>query len=461
MPGGGLYRQTAGIEAETVDMVTMEKVTGWVRARLEGRDTLRRAFDNSFWLFCDQLLRMVAGLLVGVWMARYLGPESFGWLNYALATVGVVASLTTLGIGAVVVRELVRAPGDCATWMGTAFLLRAAGGAVGFLICVLLASRQSAPASTLIVIVAAGMIFQVPDVVDLMFQARGNARRSAWVRMAACILANVLKVGLILAEAPLAAFAMAGVVELAGAAAGWWWGARSEGCGMVDWRTDRARVSNLLRESWPLAVSGFAISTQAYADQLVLGLMLGGDELGQYAAALRLVGVFAFVPMVVQTVAAPEITRAKRDDEILYQRRLHSLYRLMFGIFVITALPLIVLGPLATRLLFGASYAGAAALIPWLAFRLFFTNFGIARGIFVTNEGLFRFALVTSIAGAVANIGLNLLLVPHWGARGAIVASFVSFALTVFALEVFQPRARLNLRLMLCAVALPWRRFPN
>lgn len=230
---------------------------------------------------------------------------------------------------------------------------------------------------------------------------------------------------------------------------------------MVDWRTDRARVSHLLRESWPLAVSGFAISTQAYADQLVLGLMLGGDELGQYAAALRLVGVFAFVPMVVQTVAAPEITRAKRDDEILYQRRLHSLYRLMFGIFVITALPLIVLGPLATRLLFGASYAGAAALIPWLAFRLFFTNFGIARGIFVTNEGLFRFALVTSIAGAVANIGLNLLLVPHWGARGAIVASFVSFALTVFALEVFQPRARLNLRLMLCAIALPWRRFPN
>lgn len=440
-------------------MVTHEKLPAFLRARLAGRDTVQRAFDNSFWLFCDQILRMAAGLLVGIWMARYLGPENFGWLNYALATVGVVTSLTSLGIGSVVVRELVRAPAETAAWLGTAFLLRAVGAAVGFLICVGLAMRQSAPANGLIVIVAAGMIFQIPDVVDLMFQARGDARRSAWVRMVACVLTSLIKVGLILAEAPLTAFAIAGVVELAIAAVGWWWGARRAGHRMAQWRMERSRVLALLRESWPLAVSGFAISTQAYADQLVLGLMLGGDELGQYAAALRLVSVFAFVPMVVQTVAAPEITRAKRDDESLYQRRLHSLYRLMFGIFVITAIPLIVLGPVAARLLYGASYAGAAALIPWLALRLFFTNYGVARSIFVTNEGLFRFALVTSIAGAIANIGLNLALVPHWGARGAIAASLVSFALTIFGLECCEPRARKNLGLMLRAIALPWRRF--
>lgn len=440
-------------------MLTGNRLPGFLRSRLEGRDTVRRFFDNSFWLFCDQLLRMATGLVVGVWMARYLGPEGFGWLNFALATIGVVSSLTSLGVGSVVVRELVRTPGETAAWMGAAFVLRAAGAAIGFLVCVLLASRQAEPASALTVIVAAGMLFQVLDVVDLMFQARGQARMSAWVRMSAGLLANLFKVALILVEAPLAAFAAAGVLELAISAAGWWWGARREGCGPGQWRAEGARLRALLRECWPLAISGFAVSTQAYADQLILGMLLGADELGQYAAALRLVSVFAFVPMVIQTAAAPEITRAKRDDETLYLRRLHNLYRLMLGVFVVTALPLAILGPAVARMFYGASYAGAAALIPWLTFRLFLTNYGVARSVFVTNEGLFRFALVTSLVGAGVNLGLNFLWVPVWGARGAIAASLVSFAVTIFGCEVFEPRARKNLRLMLLAIALPWRRF--
>ncbi len=437
--------------------MTSDRLPAFLRARFDGRDTLRRVFDNSFWLFCDQILRMAAGLLVGVWMARYLGPESYGWLNYALATVGMVSSLASLGIGAVVVRELVRSPQDSGSWLGAAFLLRSIGAAIGFLACVLMAVRQSAPANALVLVVAAGMIVQVPDVADLMFQARGEARRSAWIRMSACVFGSLLKVVLILVNAPVLFFAAAGVAELAAAAVGWWWGVRQLGGAAGRWTLERARVVALWRESWPLALSGFAVATQAYADQLILGLMLGGDELGQYAAALRLVSVFAFVPMVVQTVTAPEIARARQNDEVLYHRRLHSLYRLMMGAFVVTALPLIVFGPWATRLLYGASYAGAAALIPWLALRLFFTNFGLARSVFVTNEGLLRFALVTSLVGAGANLALNVALVPHWGARGAIVASLTSFALTLFGLELFEPRARRNLRRMASAILFPWR----
>lgn len=443
-------------------MASGDNLPAFLRTRLTGRDTLRRVVDNSFWLFCDQILRMAAGLLVGVWMARYLGPERYGWLSYALAAVGVVTSFTSLGLNAVVVRELVRAPAEAEAWMGAAFFLRSVGAGVGFLACVGVAWWQALPAADvrpLILIVATGMFFQTLDVIDLRFQAKGESRVSAWVRMAACVISNVIKVALILGHAPVTALAAAGIAELALSAAGWWWAARRRGWRMADWRCERARAGALLRESWPLAVAGLAITVQAYADQLVIGTMLGGGELGQYAAAMRLVSVFGFVPMVVQTVAAPEITRAKRDDETLYQRRLHSLYRLMFGLFLLTALPLALLGPPVAKLLYGASFAGAAALLPWLALRLFLTNFGVARSIFITNEGLFRFALFTALAGAAVNIGLNLALVPRWGARGAIASSLASFAVTTFALEIFQPKARANLRLMARAVCLPWRPF--
>jgi O-antigen/teichoic acid export membrane protein len=429
--------------------------------RLAGRDTMQRSLDNAFWLVLDQVVRMGLGLVVGVWMARYLGPEQYGWLSYAGAAVGTVSALTSLGLNSVVVRELVRNPEAAPQWKGAAFFLKSAGAVLGFLVCVGIAYGRVAPTADvrpLIVIVALGMIFQAFDISDLVFQARGEARISGWVRIGAALFANLVKVGLILAHASLPLLAAAGVLELALAAAGWIWAGTRGGQSFASLRWQGSYVVRLLRESWPLALSGLAVYAQAYSDQLVIGSMLGGSELGQYAAAIRLVAAFGFLPMVVYTVALPEITRAKRDDEALYERRLFNLYRLMTGLFVVTAIPLVLAGAFGARLLLGAAYEGAAVLLPWLAFRLFFTNMGIARGAFLTNEGLFRFGLLTALAGAVVNVGLNLWWVPRYGARGAIAASMVSFAVTTFALEVFQARARANLRLMLRAMFLPWQR---
>ncbi len=114
-------------------MITADQLPGFLRKHFAGRDTLRRAFDNSSWLVCDQVLRMIAGLAVGIWMARYLGPERYGWLSYALAVVGLVSSFTSLGVNAVLVRELVKTPAETEAWMGTAFFIKSASASVGFL----------------------------------------------------------------------------------------------------------------------------------------------------------------------------------------------------------------------------------------------------------------------------------------------------------------------------------------
>ncbi len=443
-------------------MKLSERLPPFLARRLAGRATLQQALDNSAWLFADQLVRMAAGLLVGIWIARYLGPEQYGWLNYATAVIGTVTALTSLGLNSVVVREIAHAPAAAREWLGAAFFLKSLGGVAGFLLCLGVAAVQPAVTAAtrpLIVLVALGLLFQGLEVYDVYFQAKGESRVSAWVRICACVLVNLVKAGLILGHASLALLAATATLELAIAAAGWLFAGAKAGQTIGSFRVARARVLTLLRESWPLALSGLAIYVQAYADQLVIALFLGGAQLGEYSAALRLVAVFGFVPMVLQTVASPEITRARRDDAALYRRRLYDFYRLMFGLFIVTAGPMIVAGPWVITRLFGASYAGAAVLVPLLAFRLFFTNLGVARSVFITNESLFRFALLTALAGAVVNLACNVWWVPRWGARGAILASFVSFGVTTFGLEIFQPKARANLRLMLRAILTPWRPF--
>src|SRR5436309_318128 len=123
----GFSRRGGGKLQYSSQMKITEKLPVFLKRFLAGRETLRQSLDNSFWLFADQAVRMGAGLFVGVWVTRYLGPEQFGWLSYATAIVTTVSAFTTVGVNAVIVRELVRNPAETDKWLGAAFLLKVLG----------------------------------------------------------------------------------------------------------------------------------------------------------------------------------------------------------------------------------------------------------------------------------------------------------------------------------------------
>nr|WP_022854515.1 oligosaccharide flippase family protein [Thermodesulfatator atlanticus] len=70
----------------------------------------RRYFANTSWLFVEKFLRLGVGFFVGVWVARYLGPERYGLLSYAQAFAGLFTAIASLGLDGILVRELVKYP---------------------------------------------------------------------------------------------------------------------------------------------------------------------------------------------------------------------------------------------------------------------------------------------------------------------------------------------------------------
>ena len=56
-----------------------------IREWLEGRLDLQKTIGNTGWLLFDRIFRIVLGLTIGAWIARYLGPEQFGELAYVLS----------------------------------------------------------------------------------------------------------------------------------------------------------------------------------------------------------------------------------------------------------------------------------------------------------------------------------------------------------------------------------------
>src|SRR6185295_9435001 len=94
-----------------------------MRDKVTGRQNVQKLIRNTGWLFADRILRIGIGLVVGVWIARYLGPERYGLFSYAGAFVALFSIFATLGLDGIVVRELVNDPARSEEILGTAFTL--------------------------------------------------------------------------------------------------------------------------------------------------------------------------------------------------------------------------------------------------------------------------------------------------------------------------------------------------
>jgi O-antigen/teichoic acid export membrane protein len=232
-----------------------------------------------------------------------------------------------------------------------------------------------------------------------------------------------------------------------------------------EWRVSRSMAAYLMQQSWPMLVYGMALYVQARIDQVMIKDILGRSqgevsayaEVGQYSVALKMIEALGFLPVIVQKSLAPAITKAKARDHELYKDRLLNLYRLMFFMFLVTAVPLYIFAEPLIVVLYGEEFRPAGFLLGLFAIRLFFTNMGTGKSSFITNESLFKYSLITSVIGAAVNIGVNYLMIPSFKSIGAIWATIISFLVSIFLLDVFLPKTRENLRLMVKGIFTFWK----
>ena len=128
----------------------------------------KRYFANTSWLMGHRVLSMVVALFVGVYVARYLGPERFGLLSYAGSFVGLFTALATLGLDSIMVRKLVKSPKRRDELLGTAFWLKAGGAILMWvsIAAVIPFTHNNTQTNILIIIIAFAVIFQAFNVID-------------------------------------------------------------------------------------------------------------------------------------------------------------------------------------------------------------------------------------------------------------------------------------------------------
>ncbi len=432
-----------------------------------GSSGFRKYFTNTSWLFVERVVRLAVVLGTGILVARYLGPELFGQLNYATGFVGLFFALTTMGLDEIIVRDLVRTPERKNELLGTSAVIKLGGSIILVLLVVLstVVRDLSSLSASLIIVIAVAELLRPFGVIDWYFMAHVRSRQTVLVQMAQVFISAGFKILLVVTEQPLIYFAWVYVLEGLVLGIGYVIMYARDGVSIFAWRYTRSMAGYLLGQSWPLVIYGMALYIQAKIDQVMIfdvlksrvGEAAANEEVGQYSNALKMIEALGFLPVIVQKSLAPAITSAKVRSEELYADRLLNQYRLMFLMFLITAVPLYFTAEPIMVFLYGEEFRPSGFLLSLFAIRLFFTNMGVGKASFITNESLFKYSLMTAVVGAVINIGMNFFLIPEYKAIGAIWATIGSFTVSIILMDLLFHGTRRNFRWMMKGIGTFWR----
>lgn len=406
---------------------------------------LRKIIGNTIWLFADRVLRMGVGLIVGVWVARYLGPDRYGIFNYAIAFVSLFVWLTHLGLNRIIVRDIVRFPDNKDETLGTAFVLKLMGGILTLCVSVLIVTwiRPSEPQThTMVAIVAIASIFQAFDTIEFWFQSQVESKYAIAAKSVAYFIVSFLKIISIQIRAPLLAFTSIWSGEKILAALGLVIVYRIRGHFIRAWTFSWERAKTLLSESWPLMISGIVIAIYMKIDIIMLGQMLNDRAVGIYAVAVKISGLWYFVPASIVESVFPSVVKAKDTSETLYYDRLQKLFNLMVAIGYPVAISMTFLSTTVVWLLFGPEYTEAGRVLSVHIWAGLFVSLGLARGPWLISEGLTKLSAATSACGAVTNVALNILLIPRYGIMGAAIATVMAQLVATFFSNTFYPKTR-------------------
>ncbi len=402
-----------------------------------GSASFKKYFANTGWMFGEKIVRLVFAAVVGILIARYLGPEQFGLLNYAISFVGLFSTIAVLGLDGIVTRELVKAPDKKNLLLGTAFLLRVAGTILSlFLLGIgLLIVQDVSFTIILILIIASSSFFQSLGVIEYFFQSRVEAKYAVLVQFSSVVLTSIIKLSLIYYKASLIYFAIVTALEFVFLASGFIIIYKNRSYNLFDWKFSKVMAKELLKDSWPLILSGMVVSIYMKVDQVLIKKMLTDKDVGYYAAAVRLSEAWYFIPTAIANSLFPAIINAK-SNPALYKARLQKLYDLLTWIAIGIAVPVTIFADEIIVVLLGENYlpsSGVLTIYIWAGVAVFL---GVASSKFLILESLTKLSFYRTFLGMIVNVILNIWLIPLYGITGSALATLVSYSLATFAIGI-------------------------
>ena len=440
-------------------MILFERLSYPLLKYINNRPNLKKIVANTGWLTFEHFFRLSLGMLVSIMLARYLGPVKFGILGYASSLIAFFGTFVYLGLSGLVIRDLIRDPKNKDVILGTTFALKLVGGFLGYFILtvVILFTHTEFIEKKIILIIGLTLFFRPFEVIDFWFHAQTKAKFTVLAKGVAFIAVSLGKLLFVFFCVSLVAFSLIISLEASISAFLLLLCYKINNQSVFRWKTSFTKAKELLSHSWLLILSGILATVYLKIDQLMLRWMIGPSEVGVYTVAVTFSEVWYFIPSAIALSIYPTLISQKEKDESQYQQSLQNTMNILFFIAFIVALIFTLIGPKLILFLYGKAYQKAGYI---LMIHIWAGVFIYMRSLFskwIIIENMLFFSFLTQGLGAVANVGLNLVLIKPLAGYGAAIATLISYATTSYLCLFFDKKTRKVAIIMSRSIIFPFK----
>lgn len=393
---------------------------------------------NTSWMLAERIIKTLSSFLVGVFVAKYLGPEKFGNLNYIIAFVAVFIPIAEMGYSTILLRELTSSENHNRNKIvSTAFYLNMAVSVIVFVIIWVTVglSVHDRVLANFIFLYSFVVLFKPFNIIDYHYQSQIRAKRSSIIKTIALIIISLFKVVLILLKADLEYFIYAYLSDIILVSIFFIINYLAEGNRLFIYKPDKVLIKRLLNSSWPMVISSLSIILYMRMDQLMIKNILNATELGLYSVTVRVYEGIIMISTVASTSILPALVILKDQSEEGFQKRLTQLFQILFWGNTLIALFVTFFSDQIILLLFGEEYASASITLTLLMWTTGLASLGSLTSRYFTVEKFEKkLALRTSIS-LLINLLLNFWLIPIYGINGSAIATGVSLLIGNYLLD--------------------------
>jgi O-antigen/teichoic acid export membrane protein len=417
--------------------------------------------SSTRWLLAQQVLRIIQGFLIGIAVARYLGPEKFGIFSLVVAFFMLSSGIARLGLDDIYAKLLVQSTTEEETLLGTAFWLK-----FGASICMLsslymLFCMQNFEYgySYFIIIAAIAVVFQSFDVINISFQAKAMGMHVSLCKITQLIASAVIKLYLIYVGAELIWFIYIIMFDTVFLAFICMVVYLNSGSKYFLGSFQFSLAKRMVIEAFPVFLSTFAIVAYMRIDQLMIQYFVGEYQLGLYSSAVKLSEAIYFLPMIICNSFFALILSSKETNTANYHYLFQKLFCGMVLIALLVSLPLALVSTNLINYTFGENFKDAVPVLKIHLAASVFVFLGVASDKYLLAENLNYVIFRKALLGLILNVFLNIWMIPRFGITGAALATLLSQFMITFIYDMIDKNMKPQLSMKIHAVVFPWRIF--
>lgn len=412
---------------------------------LKSNNEFMKYFNNTSYLFFDKIFKMVISFFVVIYLTRYLGPERFGLLSYAQSFVSIFFAFSSLGLGQIVIRDIVNDKKNINKILGTIGLMMLVSSivSIGCIFIISFFIYNDFETKALVNIIAITIVFQVFYVlIESFFQAIVLSKYIVIANNIGFVVSSCVKVLLIYFDMPLIYFAYALAFDSFFLALVCLIVYNRRGNNIFKWKFEKTLAKKYIKISLPMLMVSITSFAYTRIDQIMLKSMLGNEANGNYAAAIKISELFYFIPSVIITSAYPKLIEMYGQSKDRYLILLEKVYRLVLWISFPISLIVSFCSNIIIKVLYGGKFIDAVYVLSILSWCLIFISIDTTFVRMLYIEKYESKYLYKSLFGVLINIILNYVLINMYGIVGAATATLVTLMCISYVFDIFDSNLR-------------------